>query len=890
MNIDSIAGKKIDRRSFVAASAAATATLAGLSLVGCNENTLQETEAEAPDPGSLEEGAEWIAASCWHNCGGRCINKVLVKDGVVLRQKTDDSHEDSWDWPQNRGCLRGRAVQQQVLGADRIKYPMKRKHWEPLTGGDKELRGRDEWERIGWDEALDYIAAELKNAKEKYGNRSIFFQNIMGTEGYMAGLLGAFGGFVDVCATQSTGTFEYSNGYNCGGVDNNLNDRYDIRDNADYIIFWGNNPAWCEFGNPSYYIKHFKDAGAKFVFVGPDYNVSAGFTDAEWIPARPASDTALLLGVAHAMLARDENGSHIDWDFLDRCTVGFDAEHMPSDAKTDENFRDYLMGAYDGVEKTPEWASELSGASVDQINRLADILSCKNNCYISSNGAPARNKGAENYPQALMTVAAMGGHFGKPGNACGDDQFYSAFNRGPAIGKGSLSRLPFRMNIALNPVDDVLKHNEMWHSILEGKYVYTGHQAFGQYKEPEERDLDIHVMVCEQQNLLQSQSNINEGIKAFRKVDFIVSSAYTMKTDARYADIVLPITTRWETAKDAFYYAAGMSDKENVFGYRKVIDPLFESQSDYWVAEQLAERLGVNWSEVCPYTEDELWFYMFADAQVLDEKGEYKTLITITQDDIDRYGIRDAVPQEGIVELEKFLDDGGYRVKRSEGDAYVYIAYQAFREDPEANPLNTPSGKFEIYCQAKADMFATVNSFYDRHVEVSALPKFLEQHEGYKDSFIDWENKVRGPYPFQMTHVHYLRRAHTDMDNLPWVREAMTNPVFINKEDAAAKGIEDGDVILVHNDNGSFIRPATVSRTVMPGVILVPHGAAARIDEESGIDIAGADNILTSSCKETSSGLNGWNTTLVDYEKYTGDIELLPDCDWPLDIPLPDEE
>lgn len=890
MNIGAIAHKNMDRRAFVAASAAATATLAGLSLTGCKENTLQETDANQPSAASLEEGAEWIATPCWHNCGGRCVNKVLVKDGVVLRQKTDDSHEDSWDWPQARGCIRGRSTQQQVFGADRLKYPMKRKHWEPLTGGQKELRGRDEWERISWDEALDYIAAELKHAKEKYGNRSIFYQTIMGTEGYWGGLLSAFGGFVDVCGTQSTGTFEYFNGAVSFGVSSgDLNDRYDIV-NADYVVFWGNNPAWCAFGNPSYYIKHFKEAGVKFVFVGPDYNVTAGFTDAEWIPARPASDTALLLGVAHSLITRDEDGSLIDWDFLNRCTVGFDAEHMPADAKTDENFCDYVLGVYDGVEKTPEWASELCGATVEQIHHLADILGCKNNCYISSNGAPARNKGAENYPQALMTVAAMGGHFGKPGNACGDDQFYSAFNRGPALAKGAYSRLPFRMNISLNPVDDVLKHNEMWHSILTGKYTYTGHQAFHALQAPEERDIDIHVMVCEQQNLLQSQSNINEGIEAFRKVDFVCSQAYTMKTDARYADIVLPICTRWEAAKDGFYFAAGMSDRECVFGYRQVIDPLFESKSDYFVAQEIAKRLDIDWNEVTPLSEDELWFYMMADAQVMGEDGQYGPLCTITQEDLDRYGI-EGETQEGVVDLEQFLDDGVYRVKRSEGDAFGFIAFEDFRNDPEGHPLErTTSGKLEIYCQAKGDMFALINGDNENYVDVSPLPKYLEQHEGYTDSFANWETKEQGPYPFQMTHVHYLRRAHTDYDNLPWLREAMVNPVFINNEDAIAKGIEDGDVILVHNDNGSFIRPATVSRCVMPGVVLVPHGAAVRIDEESGIDVAGADNILTSSCKETSSGLNGWNTTLVDFEKYTGDIELLPDCDWPLEIPLSDEE
>lgn len=116
------------------------------------------------------------------------------------------------------------------------------------------------------------------------------------------------------------------------------------------------------------------------------------------------------------------------------------------------------------------------------------------------------------------------------------------------------------------------------------------------------------------------------------------------------------------------------------------------------------------------------------------------------------------------------------------------------------------------------------------------------------------------------------------------------NPAFINVDDAKEKGIETGDTILVKNDNGQFIRPASVTRTVMPGVIVIPHGAQARIDEETGVDIGGADNILTSSCNETALLSNGWNGTLVDYEKYDGPIELLPDCEWPQDIPLPDEE
>jgi anaerobic dimethyl sulfoxide reductase subunit A len=423
----------------------------------------------------------------------------------------------------------------------------------------------------------------------------------------------------------------------------------------------------------------------------------------------------------------------------------------------------------------------------------------------------------------------------------------------------------------------------MWRSILSGKYIYTGNTYAGQYNEPEERDIDIHVIVSEQHNLLQSQPNINEGIEAFRKVDFVCAQAYTMKTDTKYADIVLPICTRWEVLRDNWY--ATQADRENTFCHRKILDPLYESKPDYEVAERLAERLGLNFKEIVPFEEKQLWFNALNSGTVLQPDGSATPLCTITQEDLDRYGVQGTI-QEGEIDLEKFLDDGVYRVRRSANDAFVDIAYKAFRDDPEKNPLSTVSGKMEIYCQVKGDLFARINGTREDYVVVSPLPIYLEQREGYTDSFIDWENRTRGPYPFQMTHVHYLRRAHTDYDNLPWLREAMINPVFISKEDADQKGINTGDVILVHNDRGKFIRPASVSRCIMPGVIVVPHGAGVSIDEESGIDMAGADNILTSSNNATSTALNGWNTVLVDFEKYTGDIKLLPDCDWPLNIPI----
>ena len=877
--------RNVDRRSFIKGSAAAAAALGALSLAGCQENELEEVDLAATGPGAdfaaNEEGAEWHAVPCWHNCGGRCLNKVLVKDGVVLRQKTDDTHEDSWEWPQQRGCLRGRAQQQQIFGPDRIKYPMKRKNWSP-DNPNGHLRGIDEWERISWDEALDIYASELKKAKEKYGNESILYFNITSLEGFLGAVLAKFGGFVDTSSIDSAGTYSlYPAMY--GVPMNQVNDRFDLV-NADYIVLYGHNPAWCSFPN-TYYLREAHKHGVKFLFVGPEYNVSAAVFDAKWFPVRQGTDTAFLLGVAHSMLSQDENGSVVDWDFLDRCTVGFDAEHMPADAKTDENFYDYLMGKYDGVEKTPEWASEICGCPVERIEEYASILGRSNNVMVLSNCAAARNRGAENLPQIQMTIGAMGGHYGKSGNVVNADIGGDDFDGGPQLLMTGMGGYPGQMNTAglNNQVPHVIPNNELWSAILEGKYYDSGNVHFG-FTEQVEREVDIHVIISEHHNRLATCEGTMKGIEAFRKVDFVAAQSYWLKSDAKYADLVLPVTTRWETQMFTVYMAY-VKARDVAFGYEKAIEPLYEARSDLEIALDLAERLDLDVSDLLPVSNIQSWFNSMRDSSVMQEDGTYVPLLTITQEDIDEYQV-EGVPQEGVITLKEFVDKGIYRIKRQAGDFGARIWLEDFVRDPEANPLDTPSGKMEIYCQTHSDLIDMANKYTPHYTPISPLPKWLPSPEGYVASFTNWDTKEQGPYPYLVSNSHYLRRAHSDMDNVPWLRELWPNPVFISTQDAAEKGIETGDVVLIWNDNGQVLRPASVLPTIMPGTLELPHGAAAEIDEETGIDKAGADNVLCSPNKATCATSNGWNSTLVNFEKYTGELELLPDCEWELRIPL----
>ena len=173
---DKVLNREFSRRDFLKGTVAATAAVAAAGLGAYSSEVAMADNMEASTAPAEhapivnpEEGGTWISAACWHNCAGRCCNKVMVKDGVVIRQKTDDSHEDSWDHMQQRACVRGRAQQQQCFGADRLKYPMKRKHWQPGGGENThgELRGIDEWERISWDEASTYIHDEVERLKKE---------------------------------------------------------------------------------------------------------------------------------------------------------------------------------------------------------------------------------------------------------------------------------------------------------------------------------------------------------------------------------------------------------------------------------------------------------------------------------------------------------------------------------------------------------------------------------------------------------------------------------------------------------------------------------------------------------------------------------------------------
>ena len=258
----------------------------------------------------MDTGEQVFKTATAHHCGGCCVWKVYVKDGLVTRLEPDDDQENE----QLRGCLRGHAMVQRLYAPDRLNYPMKR------TGP----RGSGEFSRISWDEAIDFTASELKRIKEAYGNASITCGGGTGdvtmVQGYgfhIERLLNMFGGYTGTWGWPSWEAASFASHVNYGTY-HVLNGRDDLL-NSRLIILWGVSPVETIHGtNSMWYLKRARERGAKIICIDPRYTQTASVLADQWIPITPATDTAMALAMAFTMVTENLQ----DQAFLDRYNGG----------------------------------------------------------------------------------------------------------------------------------------------------------------------------------------------------------------------------------------------------------------------------------------------------------------------------------------------------------------------------------------------------------------------------------------------------------------------------------------------------------------------------------------------------------------------------------------
>ena len=331
--------------------------------------------------------------------------------------------------------------------------------------------------------------------------------------------------------------------------------------------------------------------------------------------------------------------------------------------------------------------------------------------------------------------------------------------------------------------------------------------------------------------------------------------------------MVLPVTTPWEKDGEVL-----QGNREALIWTEKVIEPYFEAKDDAWIAEEIAKRLGVDPELANPISNEQRCFNIIASSTVVKDNGkDYENLVSITVDDLDKLGVKGAI-QQGRIPIMELKEKGIYQVERKLGDNFGYVHNRKLRKDPVNNPIETESGKIELYCQAlkKAVDKAGWNEGY-------AYAKYVPPTEGYEATFSDFENGIKGDYPYQVLCIHDLRGTHTVFNQVTWLREAFSYELEVNSIDAREKGFKEGDVIEIFNSRGSILRKLHISERVMPGVIVIHEGVWINIKNEKCI--AGSPNVLTGDFP-SGPDVESWGACIADMRK--ADIELQDD--WKVDL------
>jgi anaerobic dimethyl sulfoxide reductase subunit A len=742
-----------------------------------------------------------------HNCGGRCLLVAHVQDGRITRLDTDD-RPDVISAPQLRACVRGRAYLRRQYHPDRLMTPIKR------VG----KRGEGNFRPISWEEALNITSAQFERIKRQYGSSALFVPYGTGSYNQLNGshvarrLLNLYGGCLGFYNSYSWAATNLATPTVYGTLVTG-NQRQDWL-NSKYILMWGWNPAEMRDGtNSEYFIKLARQNGARVVCIDPRHSLSAASLADEWIPIRPGTDAAMMSAMAYVIITENL----YDADFVRTHCVGFDRDQMP--VQDAESYRDYILGVQDGVPKTPKWAQSITTIPAGVITRVArEYATIKPGMLYQGYGMQRRAYG-EQVVRAGCVLAAITGNVGVPGG------WASGLGLQAPDGDSPWTVFP----TGSNPIKAEIPVFLWTEACIRGRSM----TAVDGVRGVDHLENDIKLIYAVATNCLINQhADINRTIKILQdesKVEFIIVQDNFLTSSALFADVILPACTQFET----WGVEVGWKYGDEVILQPKIVEPPGECKSDYQICADLAEHLGIG--------------------KVFTEGRDERAWVEYCLDELRRVRFPGLPGFDDL--LEKNLGVWANPVNKPE------IAFEDFRRDPKGFPLQTPSGRIEIFSKQLFDL--------GNPEEIPAIPKYIQEwesifHHGNMDEDMlprahpeEISKKdgqkiafpgVRSSYKYPLYAIghHTLGRVHSTHANNDWLQEAFPQRVFINTIDAAARALQDGDKVKVFNDRGSLVLPCRITARILPGVVDIPQGAWYQ-PAMDGADHGGNINILTTS-------------------------------------------
>lgn len=762
----------MSRRSFVAAGAAlgAMAAAAGIGAPRLRA-TADADEAEAADDDAADvddaatdsetdesaESTTVVRHAFCQMCGPartHCSTLCYVEDGVWTHVEGNPEAGNNWGRGSRTLCAKGNSAMAVMYSPTRIEYPMRRV-------GEK---GSGEFERITWDEAYDEIAEKLLEQKELYGAKSFGilspqyyavlgglgrrFLNVHGSPNYLHSA---------ICNSQRM----FSNLVTLGGSSHsNCNKASPSQlGKASLVVNWGYNTenSAVNQGNP-YSRLDAIEAGQQTIDIRPMRDALASHADI-WVPIRPGTDCALAMAILNYIIQNDL----YDHDFVENWCLGFDelAESL--------------------VDCTTDWAAEICGLEVSQIEQIAEMMgTIKPMGIYCGNGIGDQQRDGHWAQACIDLIEAITGNIGIAGGACA-----SKTSAPSLISTSDIDVLSDRLPATEEDEENgwmagvsnlVAPETPRWfQTMVTQESGPTSAYYKGLRSIVTEDPYPLRCVLAQSSNPLSATRQPQAIIEALEKLDLYIVMDTEWNSSCDYADYVLPAAVTYETDKQ---FATKNSSEGTWIGInQKIQEPLGECKSDWDFYCELADRMGYG---------DDFW------------NGDFDECL------------REQLDGSGFT-LEELREEGQFFVEREEEFVSEDPEYQNYEE----LFADLPEGKVQCYN-------AWIGNMPD--VEggtLSPLPVYAGPPESLTNT-----PELAEEYPYIFSDVHAYRLCnHSYYVNVPYLRELQPEPWFkINPATAESLGIEDGDWCRVESPHGWVKLVARCFDGIAPDVVMGRRG------------------------------------------------------------------
>lgn len=721
-----------------------------------------------------------------------------------------------WD---RRPSQIGRSLIEGITAPCRIRRPAIRQGFLRNRASSRDGRGAEPFVEVPWDEALDIVAAELKRVKEQHGNSSIFG----GSYGWSSAgrfhhaqsqvhrFLNCIGGYVYSVDTYSSGAARRVLPHVIGEMDALR------RDHTSWRTLAENCELFVAFGGLPIRNTQVNSGGASEHAVAHWIGELAR-RGTEFVNISPSKHD--LDQVSSTWLPARPGSDAALMLALCHTLIAeglYDRDFLERCTVGFESVRTYVMGEVDAIPKDADWAAALTDIPPDQIVDLARRMA-RSRTIINVAWSLQRAQQGEQPFWGAVTLASLLGQIGTPGGgiglgySCTNDvgSDRSAFS-GPRLPQG---RNAVSQYIPVARIADLLRMPNQPFDYDGKKLIYP----------------DIKFVYWAGGNVFHHHQDINRLIVAWRRPEVVVVHEQYWTAQAKFSDIVLPATTMLE--RDDIGSAAGDGF---MVAMKRAVDPIGEARDDYEILTSLAERFNVK-DAFCEGRTTMQWL-----RHLYEESRE-----------------RASASGFDLPNFDVFWANDYFEYPMPAGSK---VLFEDFRSDPATHPLPTPSGRIELWSEKIASF------------DYSECPGHV-----FWQAPDDWlgAEKAR-QFPLHLLSPQPETRLHSQYDHGVTSRAskiADREPLTMNVEDAAERGIRDGDIVRVFNERGAILCGVRTTDGLRRRVVQLATGAwydPEMPGQIGSLDKHGNPNVLSPDVGTSRLGQGcAAQSTLVQVEKVPG--------------------